>query len=203
MIRCTINITCFLVASLAIAVEPLPGTSLLQEERPLDVVMIEGIDRFALRELAQSRALRETRWQPDYQTQQAYETSLQPSRERFAEIIGVVDDRVEATGIELIGTTESPSLVARCKLFSIHAVRWQVLEGVTAEGLLLKPVGQPIARVVALGDADWTPEMIAGLKPSETQFAAELAARGCEVLVPTLINRNSAFTDFTPGFRGV
>ena len=194
MIRCIVTLACVLASTLALAAEPLPGTGLLQEERPLDVVMVEGIDRFALRELAQSRELRESRWQPDYRTLEAYEKSLLPARQRFAKIIGVVDRRVEPTGIELIGTTESPSLVAQSSRFTIHAVRWRVLEGVTAEGLLLRPSGKPIARVVALGDADWTPEMLAGLRPGATPFGAELAAQGCEVLVPTLVNRDSTFS---------
>ncbi|MCP4886979.1 MAG: hypothetical protein GY904_10255, partial [Planctomycetaceae bacterium] len=194
MIRYIFTLACVLASSLTFAAEPLPGTSLLQEERPLDVVMVEGIDRFALTELAQSRELRESRWRPDYRTLESYEKSLLPARQRFAEIIGVVDRRVEPTGIELIGTTESPSLVAQSSRFTIHAVRWRVLEGVTAEGLLLKPSDKPIARVVALGDADWTPEMLVGLQPGATPFAAELAAQGCEVLVPTLINRDSTFS---------
>jgi len=46
--------------------------------------------------------------------------------------------------------------------------------------------------VVAIPDADQTPEMIAGLAkgvPPESQFARRLAESGCRVLVPTLINR--------------
>jgi len=63
-------------------------------------------------------------------------------------------------------------------------VRWTVLPGLTAEGLLLEPEGEAIANVVALGDADWTPEGVAA------GYAGRLAASGCRVLIPTLINRD-------------
>src|SRR4030095_6746208 len=49
------------------------------------------------------------------------------------------------------------------------------------------------ARVVALPDADQTPEMLAGLVgdlPRDRQWARLLAENGCEVLVPVLINRD-------------
>jgi hypothetical protein len=72
-------------------------------------------------------------------------------------------------------------------------VRWPVLEGVYGEGLLLEPAGAVLARVVALPDADWSPEMLAGLAPgvpAEAQFARRLAENGCLVLIPTLINRD-------------
>jgi dienelactone hydrolase len=86
----------------------------------------------------------------------------------------------------------------------VYAVRWPVLakvtedsEGLGAEGLLLRPLGQPVARVVAIPDADWTPEMLAGLAPgvsSQAQFARYLAENSCEVLVPALINRDNTFS---------
>src|SRR5262249_36353004 len=49
-----------------------------------------------------------------------------------------------------------------------------------------------VADVVAIPDADQTPEQIAGLMegvPAESQFARRLAESGCRVIVPTLISR--------------
>ena len=49
------------------------------------------------------------------------------------------------------------------------------------------------AQVVALPDADWTPEMIAGVTddlPANARFAQHLAKAGCRVVVPLLINRD-------------
>src|SRR5207245_11203486 len=54
-----------------------------------------------------------------------------------------------------------------------------------------------LARVVAIPDADQTPEMLAGLAtglPPDRQFARRLAENGCEVLVPILINREDTWS---------
>src|SRR5207248_4561968 len=56
---------------------------------------------------------------------------------------------------------------------------------------------QAKACVVAIPDADWTPEMLAGLAPGvpkESQFARILADNGCRVLIPTLIDRKDTWS---------
>ena len=50
--------------------------------------------------------------------------------------------------------------------------------------------------MIALPDADWTPEMFAGLVPGigdHAPVAARLAANGVQVVVPTLISRDDTF----------
>ncbi len=182
---------CLLLLSVCVAqAQPLPGTGALVEERPLDVVMVEGIDRFALREIERARESRASLWDRDHSSAEAYAKSIAANRQRFRTIIGAVDRRAPPTGLQYIATTTEDSLVAENERLSIHAVRWPVLAGVTAEGLLLKPKAEIVARVVAIPDADWTPEMISGLAQCDTSFALDLATMGCEVLVPTLINRD-------------
>jgi hypothetical protein len=70
-------------------------------------------------------------------------------------------------------------------------VRWPVLAGVDAEGLLLEPTGTIAAQVIALPDADWSPEMLVGIASGlrKRSVARCLAENGCRVLVPTLIDR--------------
>ncbi len=194
LLACSFLIASILASLDARSDEPLPGTRSLTETRPLDEVMVAGIDRFALREIDEAAQRRQSLWKLDYSTREAFETSLQPYRDRFAERIGVVDARVEAQGIELLATVEQSSLVTENDQFEIHSVRWPALDGIDAEGLYLRPKGTAIARVVALPDADWTPEMISGLADGPTRFAADLASMGCEVLVPTLVNRDHRFS---------
>ena len=62
---------------------------------------------------------------------------------------------------------------------------------------MLEPTSEPVARVVALPDADVTPEMLVGLAPGVPlagQFARRLAESGCLVLVPTLIDRGDTLS---------
>ena len=120
-----------------------------------------------------------------------------PNRERLKKIIGAVDPRLPGVSVELDATTSTPALVAKGPGYKVYAVRWPVFEGVTAEGLLLEPDHAPLARVVALPDADWSPEMLAGLAPGvdyAAQFARRLAENGCQVLVPVLIDRANAWS---------
>ena len=180
---CAIASLCLCLASLSHASDPLAGTALLTETRPLDEVMVSGIDRFALRELSRSLERRG-----------AINNADGDLRQEFSQLIGVVDSRASATGIEFIATTTQPARIANLDQYTIHAVRWPVIDGITAEGLWLQPKGDPILRVVAIPDADWTPEMISGLVACESTFAADLASLGCEVLVPTLISRDHQFS---------
>jgi dienelactone hydrolase len=148
--------------------QPLPGTAPLQMEGDPAQKMVEGISAYLLRETEASVAHRA------------------PSRERLRKILGVVDQRVQYSAPELVATTTEPALLADDGTFRAFAVRWPVLDGVTAEGLLFEPAGASVARVVALPDADQIPERF--------RAARLLAAAGCEVLVPVLIDRNDTWS---------
>jgi len=179
------------------AAEPLRGTKPLSIDQPLDVIMVDGIDRFALREIAASAERREKLWNRDTSSAAAWEKSVAPNREHLRTIVGAVDPRVEARAIEMVATTFQNALIGRGDGYNVLAVRWPVLEGVTAEGILLEPADPPVARIVALPDADWLPEQIAGLVPGvapEAQFARRLVEQGCQVLIPTLISRDDTYS---------
>lgn len=183
------------------------STALAQEENPLDERMVTGLHRFCARELSAARENRRTAWQPDTSSPQAYSNSLAPRRERFRTWIGAVDPRrTSAPGndcrFELQSTLDRPARmaqsqqVAQSQYITVHAVRWPVLEGVTAEGLLLVPAN-PRAAVVALPDADWTPEQFCGLQeglPDAARGIRQLASAGCLVVIPALISRSDEFS---------
>ncbi len=176
---------------------PLPGTAKLELNQPLDEVMVGGIDRFALRELSSSPNERTRLWKRDFSSLSAYEGSVAPARERLRTILGAVDPRVASAGFELLSTTAADSKVAAGRNYAVHVIRWRVLAGVTAEGLLLKPESRPKARVVAIPDADWTPEAFAGLANGvdhRSQIPRRLAENGIEVVVPTLLSRDDTWS---------
>lgn len=177
----------------AMSAEPYPGTKPLTLEGDIASQMIDGVDRFLLREIEQSVEKRAKHWKRDFSSPEAYSKSIEPNRKRLAHILGVRDERVPFDAPELIATTERPPLVGKGQGFEVFAVRWPAFGNVHGEGLLLVPTdGQPIADIVAIPDADQTPEQIAGLAdgvPAKSQFARRLAESGCRVIVPTLISR--------------
>ena len=181
----------------------LPGTAHLTMQGDLAAQMVDGIHRFLLRRIEDAAQERGRLWQRDYESAEAYQRSVSPNRERFRQIIGAVDARTGVRSPQLAGTMATSAEVAQASGYKVYAVRWPVLDGVAAdfggldaEGLLLQPEGRPLARIVAIPDADWTPEMLAGLEPGvppAAQFARRLAENGCQVMIPVLINRNDTF----------
>ncbi|MCA9096892.1 MAG: dienelactone hydrolase family protein [Planctomycetaceae bacterium] len=177
--------------------EPFPGTVPLVEELPLDEVMLRGMEKYVVRETRRQADARMERWLERLGDPATAAAKVQEQRELLREYLGVVDQRVAPQGLEYVASTESPATLAESAAGRATAVRWQVLEGVTAEGLWLRPAGAPVARVIAIPDADWTPEMFAGLQPGVeaiSQLPRRLLEAGCEVLIPTLINRDYQFS---------
>ena len=181
------------VVPVARAQVTLPGTNPFTFEGDPALGMVDAIRAFLQRETAASAARRATLRGSDAGSR----------RERFRRLIGAVDVRVPFTALHLEATTAVPAEVARGKGYRAFAVRWPVFDDVEAEGLLLEPEGTPKARIVAIPDAGWSPEMLVGLSSGvdpAAQFARRLAESGCQVLVPVLIDRSDTWSGI-PGVR--
>ncbi len=170
------------------AAGPLPGTNPLTEDGDLAAKMVAGIHTYLDRELRAAPAKRDALWQANARE------PLPGKRERLKRILGVVDERLKPH-LEYVGGPGKPSRLAETDGCQVHAVRWAVLPGVDAEGLLIEPAGKPVANAVLLGH----PGDIFGQKcvpAANAEVAAEnfglrLASRGIRVLVPSLITRDS------------
>ncbi len=177
---------------------PLAGTAALTMQGDLSAQMVAGIDRFLERETLAAATSRGVYWRAEVSGDRAaYEKSVQPNRDRLARMLGVIDSRIPKPDLEYVATFSVPAKVAETDRFTAYAVRWPVLAGLSGEGLLLQPQGKVVARVVALPDADQTPEIITGLAPglpAALQYARRLVENGCEVIVPTLLDRTDTFS---------
>jgi len=177
--------------------ETLTGTTALEWNEDLSAKMVSGIDLFLSQLTDEALANRARFWKRNFASRTVYEDSVEPNRTRLRRILGAVDERVSDPILRF--TTAGPQVlvVAETERFFTYEVRWPVLPGVTGEGLLLQPKDGIVARIVALPDADQSPETIAGLVPNvapETQFARRLAEAGCQVLVPLLISREDTWS---------
>ncbi|HEX8913771.1 MAG TPA: dienelactone hydrolase family protein, partial [Humisphaera sp.] len=184
-------------AQAAAADAPLPNTApLAADGEAIASEMLLGMDRFLDRKYAALPATRAAKWKADTSSPEKYRASVADKRARLAKMLGVVDPRVPFDAPELVATTAQPALVGKGTGFEAFAVRWPAVEGVWGEGLLLVPTGrEPVADVVALGDADIPPEGLAGLQPwTALRFARRLAENGCRVLVPALVDRNDVWS---------
>ena len=168
------------------ATAALPGTRPLTGEGDRSVQMVAGISRFLDRQIASA-------------AQKRPQQKLDPTaaRKQLRHAIGAVDPILRTEELQFISNTTRDSLRYRDAHMEVHAVRWPVFKNVHGEGLLITPSGQIQARVVAIPDADQTPEQVAGIAPGikpESQFGRRLAAAGCQVVIPTLINRSDEFS---------
>src|SRR5579863_1439223 len=165
--------------------------------------MVEGIHRYLDRATSTASESRDKLWKRDYRSAERYSQSVATNRDHLRTIIGAVDPRLPATVIHVEATTPEAPVIGTGSGYKIYAVRWPVFEGVDGEGVLLEPERRPVARIVAIPDADWTPEMLAGMAPGvdvNSQYARRLAENGCQVLVPVLIDRANTWSGI-PGIR--
>lgn len=186
-----------ILALLSHAAMPLPGTAPLTRDGDYSEQMVAGIQKFLLRQTENSIAARAQLWKRDLSSPAAYTKSVEPNRQHLAQILGVVDKRIPFKSLEFIASTRDSAVIAETPQFKVIAVRWPVLEGVTGEGLLLEPKSLIRAQVIALPDADQTPEQLAGIGPgpsAKTAWARSLAAAGCRVVIPTLIDRRDEWS---------
>jgi dienelactone hydrolase len=190
--------------------EVLPGTRKLTMDGDLGMTILEGAHRFIDNKIEEAAARRPALWKRDFRSTADYESSVEPNRARFIGILGIEDrnkpfinhnvgipDTNPLVMLEKISANDEPELVAETSLYKVYQVRWPVLNRVNGEGLLLQPKIPPLGNVVAIPDADQTPEQIVGLSPgipAESQFARRLAENGYQVLVPVLINRTLLFS---------
>src|SRR5262245_47395890 len=121
----------------------LPDTGPFTLQGDVSARMVEGIDKFLMREIERSEGERAGLWNRNFSSREAYEKSIAPNRERFRRMIGAVDSRVSVRALEFLGSTIEPSLVAETEQYTVHAVRWPVFEQVFGEGLLLQPKSRP------------------------------------------------------------
>jgi dienelactone hydrolase len=180
-------------ASNQVATESLPRTAPLDwPEEDLSGRMMDGAHRFVDRQIAETQARSARFWKYDRSSPAAWNASVQDNRDRLREIIGAVDSRL-SPGLERFGDDDNPALVAETSRYRVYQVRWPVLDGISAEGLLVQPAtGTSTAQIVIVPDAGQTPEQILGLAPGlppERQSARRLADSGCELLIPVLVRR--------------
>lgn len=167
---------------------PLPGTHLLEAEDDLSHRLVMANDAFLDEQIVTAARNRARLWKPG-----SYDPDER--RLRLSRLLGLDrDSRPETSRLEYYSVQKTPR--ASGEGFSIYHVRWKTIGALHGEGLLLEPKGKKhpiLADVIALPDADQSPEAISGLADEDagtTPYALLLAQSGCRVLVPTLIHRD-------------
>ncbi|MCS7237046.1 MAG: hypothetical protein NZ899_02100 [Thermoguttaceae bacterium] len=176
---------------------PLPNSLPLELEGDLASRMIDGIHVFLDRYLPLVREERLKTWGellaplPSKGSSSAsVPEKLNELRHRLRRICGVRDNLTAKPRLFIKSAVDQTAVVARSEHVDIYEVFWPAFDDVTGEGLLLLPRGEkPLASVVAIPDADQTPEELAALREVKSGWAMRLAQAGCRVLIPALVSR--------------
>lgn len=200
--------------------DPLPGTQALTTESDIASDLVDGVDRFLLKKLKTSVDDRVRHWARDFSSLPNYVASVNDQRNQLKHILGIKDERVSfRQPMFSISVEESSPIYMKTETFNAYRIQWPVIGDVVAEGLMLVPhlltvrntdlpiepefaqsyaeralsdSSFAIAHVIAIPDADQTPEQLAGLAPginAASQFARRLAESGCRVIIPDLVSR--------------
>lgn len=190
--------------------ETLPDTGVLTWQGDLAARMVAGIDAYLMRETEKTVNARAVRWSRDFTSHENYIQSIESNREHFRRIIGVRDQRdsVSMTRVSQLRAADNDSalpdscLIGQSDVFKVYHVRWNVFDNVEGEGLLLEPVKEAQANVIALPDCA-VPIDALFAQPGQSDFLQKViqsADRGCRVLISALVDRNADYSG-VPGIR--
>lgn len=206
MIRCLPYLFILIcVPSFCFSNEPLPRTKPLQLEGDLAMLMVNGIDQYLMNTIEENTENRNRIWEAGTSSEDTYPQFIESKRKLLIERLALTympePVRMQWEGDVEFGDskpfTTHTALVGENELYSIYEVKWKAFRQVEGVGFLLVPKGEVLAAVVAVPDADQTPEDIVGLQNTESQtlpFAGLLAQQNCLVIVPTLINRKDTYS---------
>jgi len=177
----------------------LHGTSNLELQGDIASILVDGVDRFLLKELDRSVQKRMEQWpKPNGAEANAfshlqYEAATKELREELRTRLGMIDARIpcDAFIVQSPASKASDSSVSvasndSCKVLS---VRWPVFEGVDATGLLVLPNGEVRFHAVVVPDAGQNPEQLCGHGDNSSDIALKLAEQGGVVVIPNVIQR--------------
>lgn len=179
----------------ASAVVELAGTQRLTLQGDIASELVSGVDRFLLKQLDASVKDRRLNWPEPRADGGTYEEAIKELRSDYARRIGLVDSRVEATDwiiespLSRIADDRGSSALASDDTLRIQRVRWPVLEGWEASGLLVIPKTIRFG-VVLVPDASQMPENLCGVGQGSSTDALVLARAGGLVVIPQVASRH-------------
>ena len=200
-ISCCVGLICLVVCSVAplaaadsASPELLPGTKALDwPEEDLSSRLMDGAHQFVERKIAEAASRTEPVLEDRHDLARGLRSVARRKPSEIARDHRRGRSTIRTAGWNVTATTPTRHWSLRHPEYRVYQVRWPVLEGVFAEGLLVQPKQPAVAYVVALSDADQTPEQLLGLAPgieAASQFARRLAEQGCEVVIPVLVQRS-------------
>ncbi|HTN06814.1 hypothetical protein [Agriterribacter sp.] len=194
-IACLVSTLAVLLHGVAQQAIPFASTPLNGNE-DLSAKMVNGINDFLIQETGRRTLQRASRWQRHFSSVAAFERSIAKQRAELKTLLGVTDERIQPV-LQIATRNDLAPYTIVEKEYTVSAVRWTVMNNLSAEGILIMPAKKVKARAMIIPDAGIEPEALAGmLKGTGTGSASvlALAKSGVEILIPVLINRDYTYS---------
>ncbi|NLY01372.1 MAG: prolyl oligopeptidase family serine peptidase [Rhodopirellula sp.] len=164
--------------------EPLAGTAALVMPEDVVATQLKQVQGCLLRCIDRARQVRDERWNPDFQSGDAYETSVAEHRKSLQTTLGLVEASPDAGRV-------SEETIAEGVGVCMERLTIPVAEGLCARGLLILPnAAEPAPLLIVCPDADVWPETFAGIDDGRpARWMVDLVARGAAVYVPQSVER--------------
>ena len=190
-VRKRLAVTACLLAAAITQAQQLPGAAPLTGTNNLSEDYLAGLDRYMLRETARVAGERSRTWNRVFTAgAEGYSASVATNRQRLARMLGVRDARVVFEAPEPVATLARSAVLGETETHTLLAIRWPVLDGFCAEGLLLEPKAKPVTQnIVHIPHAGVTPEQVLGLAQGGAPSAFAPPAPGCRMVVPAVVSR--------------
>ncbi|MDE3178288.1 MAG: hypothetical protein KGM47_01405, partial [Acidobacteriota bacterium] len=174
----------------------LQGTALLEHAeniqevggnpgKMLDPIQYEQIKQYFLKQIAATPAKRDQLWQPNFSSRSAYEESVSEHRRHLRKVLGLIELSPQKADVKVL--QESGSL-------RIEEVKIALDGDFSVNALVFLPAGSNRkAAVIAIPDADQSPEEFAGIAEGMTTagWLRELLGRGVAVAIPEMVERRA------------
>ena len=98
--------------------EIFPGTKLLTYKRDISAQMLDGAHKFIEQKIDESINNRSKLWNRNFNSQKAYELSIEPNRKRFMKYIGVEDKSLPAVNYNVGLPDENPQVYMQRIVFA-------------------------------------------------------------------------------------
>ncbi len=173
----------------------IPNTSLL-EKGDLGTKMVSDIGVWLDIKTKENHTLRNEQFLVNASKIAQDPKALEKKKQTLKSILGIIDSTNKTEDLELLETLNKPALIYENKQYKIFKIRWNVVEGLHGEGLLVEPKEKPTAQIIAIPPPDITPESFCGLTNDKTVSMGKIFADlGCRVIIPTIIDRKQGFSN--------
>lgn len=182
----------------------LPGTRQLDTQEDLASVIVDGVDRFLLKQIDTLPGQRRAHWpklaeaksvekETPAKLAEQWKAASGDLRKELAALDGMRDQRMATPKLTIELAPSRAAGLPGTNGWVAAPARWNIFEGVDAEGVWVAPSQvDPLFSAIVVPDADQMPEQMIGIASDANApmpLASMLAQMGGEVLVPTPIGR--------------